>query len=244
MNIRYSDPGLSTFYAAHRSVWEDFYPSERAAFELVEPGPDTSVLDVGSACGGLGLALFERFRCTSYVGIEIHEEAARLGDAAVNSFGGRVLSGDVLEAQAVLANEGLQGVFDLVVSLSALDWNEDVRENVLAAWDLVRPGGHLLMSMRLHPTACLISSAESRQPTTPEVETSNEFAPYVIMSVPGAFAFTRILQPSRVDVFGYWGKPSSTAITPLQECIFAVATVQKSTEHHVATELVVHGPPD
>ncbi|MDE0973610.1 MAG: class I SAM-dependent methyltransferase [Candidatus Nanopelagicales bacterium] len=121
MNISYNSPGLSDYYSHNRFKYSHFYPSERLALDLVAPGPTTTILDIGCACGGLGLALNEQFGCWQYTGLEIHAHAAELGGRLVEGFGGRVIAGDGLEGVALL--EPAQ-TFNLVVSLSAVDWNE------------------------------------------------------------------------------------------------------------------------
>jgi SAM-dependent methyltransferase len=229
VNTPYKSPGLSAFYSSHRLRYSDFYPSERAAFESLDLGPETTILDIGCACGGLGLALNEHFGCTDYTGLEIHAEAARIGHRHVSTFGGRVVGGDVLEAARLLTANDCASSFDLVVSLSALDWNLRVASNVRAAWALVRDGGHLLMSVRLHPDTCLLDLHTSYQPTTPEASEAVEIAPYVVMAVPSAMQFAAELGAAQVTVFGHVGRPSSTAVTTVDECIFAVAVMAKDS---------------
>lgn len=240
MNIRYNGPGLSDYYSHNRFKYSHFYPSERLALELVAPGPTTTILDIGCACGGLGLALNEQFGCWQYTGLEIHAHAAELGGHLVERFGGRVIAGDVLEGATLLEPAR---TFDLVVSLSALDWNEQIRENIRAAWKYVVEGGVLLMTMRLHPHICLEKIIDSCQSTTPSLGGGSELAPYIIMSVPKAVHFAKSLGATQVDVFGYWGSPSATARTSVKECIFAAAVLRKGLGGNQHTKFVVHSPP-
>ena len=95
--------------------------------------------------------------------MEIHAQAAELGGNLVERFGGRVIADDVLEGAILL--EPAQ-TFDLVVSLSAVEWNEQVRENIRAAWKFVADGGVLLMTIRLHPHTCPDEINDSYQSTT------------------------------------------------------------------------------
>jgi len=239
MNIRYNNAGLSDYYSHNRFKYDHFYPSERLALELISPGPKTKILDIGCACAGLGLALNEQFGCSQYTGLEIHTGAAEIGGRLVEHFGGCVITGDVLEGTTLLKPNQ---TFDLVVSLSALDWNERIRENVRAAWKYVSGGGSLLMTMRLHPHICLESISDSYQSTTPGLSGGSERAPYIIISVPEAVHFAKSLGATQVDVFGYWGKPSVTARTSVKECIFAAAVLRKGLGDDINTEFVVHSP--
>lgn len=208
----------------------------------VDPQDKTTILDVGCACGGLGLALSERFGCSAYTGLEIHSEAARRGAKLVERFGGQVFQGDILEAREILTRVGAPLSFDLVTSLGALDWNTDVPDNVRAAWDFVKEGGQLLMSVRLHPEVCLMDIRHSRQFSEPEGTNGQEFAPYVVMAVPQAVSFAQSLGPESVEVFGYWGTPTSNAQTSLSKCIFAVALLKKPSGPVAETNFVVHSP--
>ena len=240
MNIRYNSPGLSDYYSHNRFKYNHFYTSERLALEFVAPGPMTTILDIGCACGGLGLALNERFGCWQYTGLEIHAHAAELGGHLVEHFGGRVIEGDVLEGVTLL--EPAQ-TFNLVVSLSAVDWNEQIRENIRVAWELVADGGVLLMTIRLHPHICLENIRDSYQSTIPLSGGGTEIAPYIIVSVPRAVQFAKSLGATQVDIFGHWGSPSATAQTSVKECIFAAAVLRKGLGANNDTKFVVHSPP-
>ncbi len=57
----YQAGAIGEFYSRYRVSWGQLYPSERAVFEAMQPGSATRVLDLGCGCGGLGLALSERF---------------------------------------------------------------------------------------------------------------------------------------------------------------------------------------
>ena len=227
MNIEFQSPGLLEFYKSHRQTFRDLYPSEKSAFEFLAPDASVSIVDLGCACGGLGWALFERFGCRDYTGIEIHAGAASEGNRSVAEFGGRVLAGDILQARSLLDESALPVQFDLVISLSAVDWNVDVESNARSAWGLVKPGGHLVVSIRLHPTYCLMDIGESFQPTTPGSTTADEVAPYVVISVRQAVEFVTSLGASRVTVFGKVGEPSATAVTPVEELFLIVAVIEK-----------------
>lgn len=229
VNIEFRSPGLLEFYRSHRQTFSDLYPSEQAAFEFLAPGPSVSIADLGCACGGLGWALFERFGCKDYTGIEIHADAANEGNKSVAAFGGRVFAGDILQARSLLAQNGRPIQYDLVISLSAVDWNVDVENNVWSAWNLVKVDGHLILSLRLHPTSCLNNMQESFQPTTPESTKADETAPYVVISVEQAVKFATALGASQATVFGKLGKPSTTAVTPVDELFLIVAVLKKGS---------------
>ncbi len=123
-----------------------------------------------------------------------------------------------------------------------MDWNEQVRENIRAAWKLVADGGVLLMTIRLHPHICLENISDSYQSTTPLSVGGTEIAPYIIASVPHAVQFAKSLGATQVDIFGHWGSPSATARTSVKECIFAAAVLRKGLGGNNDTKFVVHSP--
>jgi len=75
-NIKYTGPEIEEYFSTHRISWDQFYPSERDLIESVWPSSAPHVLDIGSACGGLGLALKDRFGIlASYTGVEFNSQA-------------------------------------------------------------------------------------------------------------------------------------------------------------------------
>jgi 2-polyprenyl-3-methyl-5-hydroxy-6-metoxy-1,4-benzoquinol methylase len=76
-NIEYKSRGIQIYYSCNRSKWEALYPSERWVFTKLagSEGFLGDVLDVGCACGGLGTALSQKFRLTSYTGVDINRQA-------------------------------------------------------------------------------------------------------------------------------------------------------------------------
>jgi SAM-dependent methyltransferase len=138
-NIAYRTDELARYFSRNRIRWEQFYESERAILGRLGLKAGHSVLDIGCGCGGLGMALQDKFGVTDYTGVEINGAAAAAG--RVLNPGARILEGDVLE----VSGADLRGsVFDLVVSLSCVDWNVCFHDMLAAAWRHVRPGGFLV----------------------------------------------------------------------------------------------------
>ena len=54
-----------------------------------------SVLDIGCACGGLGIVLKEKFNIDNYTGIEINHQAANYAKQINPDF--QIIEGDFLE---------------------------------------------------------------------------------------------------------------------------------------------------
>jgi SAM-dependent methyltransferase len=224
-NIRYATPEIERFYREHRTRWNDFYESERVVFERLDFGPATTVLDIGCGCGGLGLALRERFGVTRYTGIEINEPAA-VSARALNS-DARILAGDFM--QLGFEELGAQS-FDVVVSLSCIDWNLRFADMLRRAYALTEPGGYLVSSFRLTTGASIDDMSRSYQHISFDGSKSGEKAPYVVLNARGLFNELLSLGPRRVTGYGYWGTPSVTATTPYDRICFAVIALQRERD--------------
>lgn len=222
-NLHYQSDAIERFYRQHRISWDQFYLSERTVLEQLGLNVSTSVLDIGCGCGGLGLALRERFGINEYTGIEINIQAARAA-SEMNSRG-RFLAADVLELKS---NEISEESYDLVASLSCIDWNIEFDRMLEKAWRYVKPGGYFLSSFRLESTASdSIEMDKSYQYINFEGQKEGEKAPYVVLNPPSLMARLNALNYSGIRGHGYWGRPSATAVTPYNRICFAVLALEK-----------------
>ncbi len=221
-NIHYGTEAIGEFYRTHRTSWEQFYESEKTILSRLGLGPGVSVLDIGCGCGGLGLALRERFGLTDYTGVEINHQAVRA--AMEMNPAARFLAADILD---VSHQELPEGNFDLVVSLSCIDWNVEFDRMLAKAYQYVRPGGFFLASFRLTDGEGVSDFGRSYQFINFEGRHEGEKAPYVVLN--GAELATRLLalHPAEILGYGYWGVPSSTAVTPFERVCFTVVAVRK-----------------
>jgi SAM-dependent methyltransferase len=221
-NIEYKSAEIERFYREHRTRWEHFYESERVVFERLGLGETTSVLDIGCGCGGLGLALRERFGVTRYTGIEINRPAAAAAEEVCPW--GRFLAADIL----ALPPRSLEtAAFDVVVSLGCIDWNVRFEDMLASAYRYVRKGGHFVSSFRLTRGASQLDMAHSFQYINFDGKKEGEVAPYVVLNTADLLARLTKLEPERISGFGYWGRPSPTAVTPCAEVGFVVVAVRK-----------------
>ncbi len=224
-NISYQNKDISTYFASNRVRWEQFYPSERKVIAALAPTPQTRVLDIGCGCGGLGLALSEAFGVHDYTGVEINKEAALAG-RQINQHA-RILEGDILHVgESELADQ----LFDLVFSLSCVDWNVEFEPMFRTAWNKVVPGGSLVATFRLTDGAGCRDIARSYQYINYEGRKEGELAAYVVLNAEELMSMFIGLGPSRVNAYGYFGSPSSTAITPYDRLCFVACSVQKRIE--------------
>ena len=125
-NIKYKSENIAYYFSQNRIKWDDFYLSEREIITSIKPNENDKVLDVGCGCGGLGLALNERYNIINYTGIEINSQAVSL---AKNKFPQlNIIEGDIsiIEKKRTLKDE-----FDIVFSLSCVDWNLNFYNSLL-----------------------------------------------------------------------------------------------------------------
>ena len=225
MNIHYTTEKLSEFYTQNRIKWEDFYPSERTIISELKMNDTTQVLDIGCGCGGLGLALRDQFGVTNYTGIEIHEAATQAARQLYPD--AKFINADVLSLDdTTLRPES----FDSVFSFSCIDWNLRFEDMFHRAFSYVKPGGHFVSSFRLTLDASINDIDRSYQFINFDGDLEGEKAPYVVLNMQELVSYINLLSPSSVSAFGYYGKPSGTAVTPFKQVCFVVLAIQKSTE--------------
>lgn len=230
-NIEFKSRQILTFYSSNRKKWEEFYPSERWVFERIvrEKGSLGNVLDVGCACGGLGNALSEKFILNSYTGIDICKDAIEWSQQKPKlSIPATFIRGDII------AIDLSDKYYELVVSLSCADWNLETNKIINACWKKVKPGGYFVISLRLTPEKGINDIKRSYQYINfTGDEKDPEVANYVVFNFRDALSMMGKLTPypELVGSYGYWGEPSSTAVTPFDRLIFAVFYLKKSIDN-------------
>jgi SAM-dependent methyltransferase len=211
---------LAKYFAGFRNKWADFYPSERWIIERLAGKKGLGrVLDVGCASGGLGRALKSRGLAKSYAGIDINRSVI---EAAAPSASIRLVCGDILDPGVFRGK-----TFDTVFNLSCADWNVGTSRIIDASWRKVAPGGRFVISLRLTGGRGVNDVKRSWQPFPGETERAN----YAVFNAREAIALLAGLPgASALLGYGYWGKPSRTAVTPFKELVFAVFAVTKGKE--------------
>ncbi|MDP2939796.1 MAG: radical SAM protein [Candidatus Omnitrophota bacterium] len=144
-NIIFNSKQLLEFYSCNRQKWEEFYPSEKWVFEKIAKDNKIfgDVLDVGCACGGLGVALSNRFILNSYTGVDIHKDVIGWAKGEQKlTITANFICGDVV-------NLDINRQYDTVVSLSCADFNIETNTIIKKCWSFVKPGGYFIASLRL-----------------------------------------------------------------------------------------------
>ena len=223
-NIAYKTDQLARYFGQNRIAWQQFYESERVIIDQLGLSLDVQILDVGCGCGGLGLALRERFGVRNYSGVEINRAAA--DTARTMNPEAQILCGDILE----LSRTTLRGKdFDVVFSLSCVDWNVRFADMLTAAWNHVRLGGHLVATFRLTEREGCSDFARSYQYINFDGVREGERASYVVLNARHLLTQLADFRPSAINAYGYWGTPSATAVTPYKRLCFAAFSIRKRT---------------
>ena len=219
-NIHYKTSELSKYFSKNRIKWNDLYESERNVLNYINPIKTTNTLDIGCGCGGLGLALKEKFSLNFYTGVEINKEASN--QALKMNKDATIYNGDFLKIN-------FQRRYGLVVSLSCIDWNKEFNAMLEKAWSLVIENGYLVISLRLTLDEGINSITDSFQYINYENKLEGEIAPYVVLNYKSWLDKLQNLQNlNHVYAYGYYGTPSSTAITPFKKVCFSVFALNKS----------------
>ena len=232
MNIKYDTSNLAAYYAKNRRSWEDFYPSEQYIFEKVmeeSASKKVDILDAGCACGGLGEALETKYsNIAYYCGVDINEE--EISYAQTNStlkIPHDFICGDIAQFDQ-------QRLYDIVISLSCVDWNVETDRMLNLCWDKLKPGGYMIISLRLTNGRTINNIAEGYQYIAFEQGKDNatEIANYVVYNwkeiIKKFCAFDH--QADVIKAYGYWGRPSDTAVIEYERLCFNVFALHKNIE--------------
>lgn len=225
-NIVYQTKNISDYYGSSRVRWDHFYPSERTVIEYVNPRSSASVIDMGCACGGLGLALKERFGITQYVGVDINSQAIEVARKLQPD--ATFFAADFLQLEDTFVDQ-----FDLAFSLSCADWNVQTIPLLKALFRSVKSDGQMIVSCRLTDSESVPDVIEARQKivfgANDEV---TEWAPYKVYRLKTFLdIFMRLEQVGEIYGFGYWGnKPPTVEGLNFEQIFYVVFALKKSRD--------------
>lgn len=240
LNQQYTTDEIEKYFSNNRIAWQQFYESEKHVISKLGLDDSDAILDIGCGCGGLGLALREKFGVLNYTGVEINVQAAKKASEMYPE--GSFYCGDILD---ISENELSNKYFDIVFSLSCVDWNVQFLNSLAAAWKHVAPGGHLVATFRLTNEAGVNDIAKSYQYINFEGKMEGEIASYVVLNKDDLLNQLGQLNPAEINAFGYWGTPSASALTPFNKICFAAFSIKrKETNHNEKPTLNLDLPAD
>ena len=221
-NIVYQTDQLSRYFTRNRIAWQQFYESERVVIGQLGLDHRHAILDIGCGCGGLGMALRDQFGIESYTGVEINASAAEA--SRIMNPKAKILCGDILDLSLNVLQDKR---FDVVFSLSCVDWNIRFSDMLAAAWSHVLHGGHLVATFRLTVEEGCSDLGRSYQYINYDGVLEGERASYVVLNAKTLMGQLANFNPSEINAYGYWGAPSTTAVTPYERLCFAAFSIQK-----------------
>ncbi|TQE84046.1 trans-aconitate 2-methyltransferase [Leptospira noguchii] len=233
-NIVYQTEELRRLFEKNRVHWEQFYDSEKKIITKLNPNSNSRILDIGCGCGGLGLALKERFGVNHYTGVDINSIV--IDTAKQMNPNATFVNGDILD---LIGTGYLKNEYDIVFSLSCVDWNIQFSDMLKAAWSYVKPGGYFISTFRLTLEKGCKDLNRSFQYINYDGLLEGEVAAYVVLNAKELLNEFNNFQPSEIRANGYWGKPSATAITPYKQLCFTAFSIAKGTESK-KQELILH----
>ncbi|EMJ96557.1 class I SAM-dependent methyltransferase [Leptospira alstonii] len=221
-SIKYNNDNISKYFKENRVRWDQFYKSEKEVIEKAWPQGNPKVLDIGCGCAGLGLALKERFDHNNYIGIEINAQAATI---AKEIYPGAL----IIEEDFLLLNHPSiqENSFDIVFSLSCIDWQLNFEILLQKAWSMVKEDGFFIASFRITNSETVNDIKKSYQYINYEGLSEGEIAPYVILNSKELIHHFEKLGAGDIFAYGYYGAPSKTARAPYDQLCFGVLAVKK-----------------
>ncbi|NQT49991.1 aminotransferase class I/II-fold pyridoxal phosphate-dependent enzyme [Candidatus Kuenenbacteria bacterium] len=236
----YDVPALDNYYSHNRNSWDTMYETERQLFEklnIENNGQLGKILDVGCACGGLAMALSEKFQIQEYLGIDIGAPMIALAPSlcAGLHFDHSFICDNILDT-CNLTKES----FDLVTSLSCADWHTQTKEIIDTCWGYVKPGGYLVISLRLTTEPGSHTLDKSYQyvwfDETKPIPKDTPITNYVVFNVKELFELFENHLPNAKEILdnGTFHAPSFSSRTPYNELYFSVFAIRKSlTENEI-----------
>lgn len=219
-NINYKTEEISNFFKKNRIKWNHLYLSEKKSINYIFNNSNIkTVLDVGCACGGLGSILKKKFKIKEYTGIEINKNAALIAQKKHKN----IFNKDFL-------NFNTQKKFDLSVSLSCIDWQNNFQKMLNKLWSHTKNNGYMLLTSRLTEDKTMNSINKSFQYINYHGQKYGEKAPYVVFNFSEFLSIIKLLGPEEIYVNGYYGQPSYTAVTPYKKIFFCGVVVKKSNK--------------
>lgn len=236
MNIKYTSDELSLFYKSNRIGWGSLYPSEKFILEKINIDSTAQVLDMGCACGGLGVALEEQYDLNYYHGVDINLKCIEYAKKICPW--GEFENADFLDVYKQYSTD-----YDIGVSLSCADWNVDTKEMLEALFSRIKPGGKLIFSCRLTNEVIGDSGVvvgRQRICWGEGADPENiEFAPYKVFTLKSVLnLLLSIGFVSKVDGYGYWGNvPETVNNIKLAKVHYVVFAIQKADTQCTAPQI-------
>ncbi len=224
-NKKYNTNEIQKFYSNNRNKWSQLYKSEREILKKLKIKKDSKVLDIGSACGGLGKILGQKYKIKNYVGLEINKEASIYSKKIFKK--GIYQNIDLLNYEK---KKSFLSQYDFVFSLGCVDWNTELDKMLVKAWMHVKIGGYLILTLRfvniqnIKPSFQYINFNKSKK---------GEKAKYHILNFKKFKSKIKNFKVKNFISYGYWAKPNITTVTEYKKIFFAGLAIQKDEKNSI-----------
>lgn len=222
LNKKYISNQILKYYASNRTTWMELYKSEREVIKKLKIAKNSKILDIGSACGGLGKILKKRYKIRNYTGVEINEQAHNLAKVLNKNF--KFFNIDLLNYEK---SSNFISKYNYVFSLGCIDWNVEFDKMLKKAWSHVIPNGSLLVTLRLTNNKTI--KKKSFQFINFYKKLSGEKANYQILTLDDLNKKIMNLNVSKITHYGYWGRPNKTVKTQHKKLFFVAIALKKNT---------------
>jgi CMP-N-acetylneuraminic acid synthetase/SAM-dependent methyltransferase len=210
---------INNLFKLKRLKWNQLYDSERTVLSKLSIKKYDKVLDIGHEPGALSIILKEKYSITDYSAVENDYEKAR--EALAINPDAKIINKSLKKYLEI--NNEIE-LYNIIFGLHINDRLDYFDKIVEKAYSLLKPGGYLVGTCRLTDGTTINSVEKSNQKI---VSNDQEIVPYVINNAQDVIQKLRGINPAEIIIFGYSGRPSSTASTPLKIVTFAVFAVRK-----------------
>ena len=234
LNISYKSESFLNYYSKKRMKWEEFYPSEKKILERIIRRYDQGfeLLDAGCGCGGLGKAMSENFNIKYYTGVDCNQQEIDYANVHNRlSIPHQYICGDIASYED-------EKQYDIVVSLSCIDFNIDVQGMLESCWAKVKCGGYLVTSVRLTNDETINDVNKAFQKLG-----GDEVANYVVFNIDDFIKVILELKNNPVDLieaFGYWHAPADGTVVKYDKLCMSVFAIRKALTNEYNDKPVTH----
>ena len=219
---------INNLFQFKRLKWNQLYDSERTVLSKLRIKKYDKVLDIGHEPGALSIILKEKYGITDYSAVETDYKKSR--EALTLNPDSKIINKSLTEYLEI--NREIEQ-YNIILGLHINDRLDYYDKIVAGAYTLLKPGGYLVGTCRLTGAATINNIEISNQ----KIECSGKgVVPYVIDNSQDVIEKLRGINPAEIIIFGYSGRPSSTASTPLEIVTFAVFAIRKQVGNDFGTK--------
>ena len=210
---------INNIFQFKRLKWNQLYESERTLLTKVKLNAKDVALDIGHEPGALSLILKEKYNIENCVAVT--EDYEEIQEAYIVNPETKIINCDVNKYLNTRRNTAK---YNVILGLHKNDQLGYFQKLVFNAFRLLKPGGYFIGTCRLTDGDTINNKNISFQRLS---NVKNCTVPYVINNASEVINTLRRTEAKEIIMYGYSGRPSSTATTPLKMVTFAVFAIRK-----------------